>query len=444
MAYKVFFDGPNTYNPLITFHYKGANPNLIDYLIQFINEESARLQEVFVALYIFNNKYLYQQLKSLARQGVKINVISIPLEGYDTKNAKTLIQDDFEQPVYNTPQSKLSLATEIYEDILISDLPNFHMYFFPHVFVRSSKVRPFSRGVLPYSLHIKSFYFKKKNGRTALALTSSNLAVRDQTKFENLIIVDGKKGPMASEQFFRDLMGQSIPIHRFDLSADYNSYPITIKPKIHNAFNQFSAPFYENSNTEIEHFVMERMNAATNKVYCIAQHLSAFKYRIPKEASTDTNSTEEKDGVLVALIKAAKRGLEVKCLSQTYINAEGNPIEGATAPSNTHQFKRFIKVYKELYSAEYAVNDKIHSKYIIIDNELLVLTFNLTASQFMYLPEVEIDRFDHLPGASYKGIHSEVGQLLHIKDPDVVEQYVQNFNSIWEDGTTIKVQSAKT
>ena len=85
------------------------------------------------------------------------------------------------------------MAEAIYNRIKSSRNSNFNLFIFPHMYIRSPRVRPFSRGDMPYSLHAKSIFIKYKNGGGAVGLTSSNLATRDMVKDEMMLLVEGMK-----------------------------------------------------------------------------------------------------------------------------------------------------------------------------------------------------------------------------------------------------------
>ena len=42
-----------------------------------------------------------------------------------------------------------------------------------------------------------------------------------------------------------------------------------------------------------------------------------------------------------------------------------------------------------------------------------------------------IEKFDHIPDLAYRGIHSEVGQFMMIRDPALCEALIENFNQVW-------------
>ena len=74
----------------------------------------------------------------------------------------------------------------------------------------------------------------------------------------------------------------------------------------------------------------------------------------------------------------------------------------------------------------YCANKNIHSKFIVADDHLIVTSFNYTPTQFIYLGHVDIPEFYHVPGHSYEGIHSEVGQMIILEDRKFADLLILN------------------
>lgn len=78
----------------------------------------------------------------------------------------------------------------------------------------------FSRGELPYSLHAKTFYIRMKDGSAKVAITSSNLAVRDAIKNEIMVIADCSDQEKENSQvFFNELIKNSETLLKFKEDA---------------------------------------------------------------------------------------------------------------------------------------------------------------------------------------------------------------------------------
>jgi len=252
MPFKAYFDGPNNYRGKYNFYTQGSSPKLLENLISIIEENKEDLLEVNLCWYLFNNRILHDFLKNISLAGIKVNIVTIPLQGYDASNPKNLI-DLKTQNRLNDSVTKYDLAKSIFGEIFKSnEYSNYNIYFFPHLYVRSSRVKKFSRGKLPYSMHLKAAYLKKKNG-SIITLSSSNLAVRDLVKYESMVVVEDE--PQYYEnvsKFFSDIISSSINIKDYNSGFDMtcNNYDFIEATNNSNSF--FTAPFYFDSANLLE------------------------------------------------------------------------------------------------------------------------------------------------------------------------------------------------
>ena len=159
MPFSVYFDSPRR-GKKITFYKQGGSPELLQQLINYIDTNKEDIEEIDFCWYLFNNKILYDYLKDIATADIKVNIITIPRAGYDIRNPKRL--EDFNSGEKSEKHySKYDLASEIFSDAFYDEkTPNLQLSFFPHIYVRSKYVKQFSRGDLPYSLHIKTCFIK--------------------------------------------------------------------------------------------------------------------------------------------------------------------------------------------------------------------------------------------------------------------------------------------
>jgi hypothetical protein len=442
MPIKAYFDGPTNYTGKFNFYEQGGSPHLLDILISIIEENKNELIEINFCWYLFNNNILHNYLKSISDEGVKVNVITIPLEGYDNQNPKQL--KDLKTGNINSAVTKYSLAKTIFKEMYLSqNYANYNIYFFPHIFVRSERIRKFSRGKLPYSLHIKSAYFKKKNGSNII-LSSSNLAVRDLVKHESLInIEDEVIYEESMKKFFSDLIKNSINIKSY--SAGYNTTCNTynfIKPK--KAKNTFiTAPFYFDSSNELEISILDHIYKAKKRIIICAQHLAAYNYYFNSRFHSSINTHENKRGMLGAVIDMARKGIKTTCLSQTFSdpNNVASNYKGINfrKPVNISNFQQFYNELSNSKNADYYVNESLHSKFIIIDNKLIYCTYNFTPTQFIFLDKVNIPSFQEMPDISYYGTHCEVSAHIIIENPSIVNSFINHVSTIIKLSETTKV-----
>ncbi len=435
---KVIFDSPDLYAGKFDFYSDGSSPKLLRELSDFLMNNSNEISKICFASYLFNNEKLHQCFKDLNELGIDIEVFSIPLEGYDNTKPKRIIDLQSRNDVFPNVMSKYDLAYPIYEEMKNIDIDGYTLYVFPHMYIRSEWVNPFSRGAMPYSLHTKSIYIKLKNGKSYSALTSSNLAVRDLVKDECLLILENdEEACRSSEAFFSALKDNSILVRDFDENASYYDYQIALKPYDRHTNNLFTAPFFEDSPVVAENRVTSLIKAAKERIYICAQHICAIDYTYIKgyETGRSDNERVEKAGFLSEVLKKAEEGLDVRCVSQTFVDSNGN-THGCRRPQNTAGFRKFIGRYSQQKNAKYAANESVHSKYIIIDDTLIVTTCNFTPTQFIYLKHVDIPKFKKIPNISYKGIHSEVGQFIFIENPKACKVFKKNFEYLWDKKNT--------
>lgn len=437
--YKVCYDSPNNYAGKYDFYSSGSSPQILKELIEYIDSNRDRIKSIYLALYLFNNNILHNYLKDIARQGIKVCVVSIPLEGYDDTKPKN-IKDLESNCITNYNATKYSLAKAIYDEF-DRDLSNYKLFVFPHIYIRSSRVNPFSRGNLPYSLHIKSIYIEFKDGNGTVGLTSSNLAVRDLVKEEMMLLVeDDIKAVNEAKLFFEDLISRSYNVVDFDETQDWFHYNVDkVRKGRYYLGNYYSSPFYINSPCDMERGLSSLISKAKERVYVCAQHICAYNYFIDGafESNNSENRGRREEGLLGVLLGKAKEGIDIKCISQTFVDEKGTPLPGGRKPENKNSFINFIKAYNSHENCKYSVNINVHSKFMVIDDTAVVTTCNFTPTQFIYLDNVNIDSFEKIPNTSYSGIHAEVGQFLATRNPFLVEDLTSYFNRLWSDKETI-------
>lgn len=443
MSFKAFFDGPDNYQGKFNFYAQGSSPKLLEHIISIIEENRDELLEVNLCWYLFNNKSLHEFFKEISTSGIKVNIVTIPLEGYDASNPKSLL-DLHTHKELEPPVTKYDLAKDIFKEVYKSNAyPNYNIYFFPHLYVRSKRVKKFSRGKLPYSMHLKAAYLKKKNG-CIIALSSSNLAVRDLVKYESMVLIeDEPKYQENLSRLFSDMINNSIPIRDYDSSYNKscNTYSFIETSNDVNSF--FTAPFYFDSANVLEETLIDLINRAENRIVICAQHLAAFNYNFDASFHSKRAENEKRKGILGAIIEKAQRGVKTTCISQTFAPTENMANEFRNVefrqPANTRYFRQFYEQLSKTENASYYVNENLHSKYIIIDDLLVFCTYNFTPTQFSFLDNVYIEKFDEMPIESYKGIHCEVAGHLVISDKNTVQAFMANADLISNSAETIRV-----
>ncbi len=437
----IYFENPSSYpgqeeSPKRVFS-EGTSPALLRQFMDYLDRNRGRIKSVTLCLYLYNNPKLDLFLKQLAQQGIDVTVISIPLAGYDNQGTSDVYDLDTMRPTAYR-QTKMDYARCIYQQAKQGNYRNFHLCIFPHVYVRSTRMRSFSRGEYPYSLHIKMAYIAFQDKPGTICMSSSNFALRDEVKDDFLLFVEDDRGLCQCTEQFLERMKQYAPrIYHFDENGDHLHFRIRKEPPVATRDLYYLAPFYDNAQAMAERRLCELIRGARERIYICAQHICAYNYRVPMQFSS-TPMEPVHPGFLADVIAKAKEGLKVSCLSQTFVDAAGNTLPGCRAPLNTQAFQEFITKINESENAAYDINSSVHSKFLVVDDTVVLTTCNFTPTQFIYLDKVE------LPAIPYSGIHSEVGMFLFLQDADLARKLIANFQDIHSRRDTIHYKAAGT
>lgn len=417
------FGDPDIYNDL------GCSPMLLEHFCAWLSSLRENISSLKIALYLFNNRILYSALKDLADRGCEIHIYSIPLEGYDDDKPLPITNHQNSMPLGT--HTKLHFAAQIYTDVLKSNNPHLHFHIVPHMYLRSDKVRAFSRGNMPYSLHCKTFFLRCKNGSAFAGLTSSNMAVRDAQKIEMAYVTSLNQPEIQSaSDFFDGLKENSVPIGDFRPSADYNHFRIVKRPAPRVSGIMYIAPFYEDSAPAFENRLIQMIRKAKSRIIVCAQHICAYHYTYSGKfpARPADGSLVHKDGFLKDVLDMANSGISTKLLSQTY--ADSNGTHGCRSPQNRASFIRFVTDAQNTQNCNYYVNPNLHAKFIVIDDIVIATTCNFTPTQFIYLPNVNIPTFENIPNTSYSGIFCEFGAYFVRQSQKLADYLVAYANDI--------------
>ena len=435
----ILFDDPGHYPMHHPYPFKGSSPKFINALKDFLYTYAKKIKSLQIALYLFNNLELHHLFQELAQQGIEINVVSIPLEGYDNTSPQKILKEDGSE-AFKDKKTKYDLATIIYKSFP-REANNYRLFLFPHTYIRSHRIKSFSRGKIPYSLHIKSLLIEFHSGDYISGIFSSNLAVRDAIKHDTFVLYPiNKNEAITHVDFFRHLIENSVPVTEYEEPSNMINTAITIKKQSESSSVHFIAPFYWNSPEKAQQIILELIEKAQHRIWIVGQHISAYTYNIPLnyKVKTETNSKISKKGFLFQVVQKGKIGLDIQCISQTYSGNQDTNRNFRQA-ANKHSFSQFTEAFKKVPNAAYFVNPKVHSKYIIIDDKVIITTFNYTPTQFIYLPYVEINNFEHINNLQYRGIFSEVGQMKILEKKSDCECFVRNFEFLKTREETIQV-----
>ena len=153
----------------------------------------------------------------------------------------------------------------------------------------------------------------------------------------------------------------------------------------------YTAPFYQNSSSIFEDNLIKVISQATKQIIVCAQHISAYKYSFEGGfiSPNEPFGYISKEGFLYEVLKKAKTGVQTIFISQTYVDEAGD--HGCRTPENKTSFIKFTSAAKNV-GCKYYVNSDIHSKFIVVDNHVILTTCNFTPTQFIYLKNVNIEK----------------------------------------------------
>ena len=406
------------------FYQWGSSVELLKKFFDFLDREADNISEIYLSMRLYNNGVLHEKMKAFANRGIKVTVISIPLEGYDNNYPKKIYEYGTNE-TYCHNVTIYSLAKEIYEDIERWNNENYILRIFDHTYVRISSLRyknSFSERMLPYSLFTKSIYIKYKDGKTVTGLTSSDLAVGYQPKDEIMLLVeDTLASRETSEMFFSNLLMHSVRLSDWRNPHPNYHYEMETVDGGNVGMNYFTAPFIQDSPIKMEEKIRDIIFGAQERIYICAEHLSAFSYHALKGS---------RPGIFGAVFDKCRQGIKAKCLSQAYMDTDGDS-RGQRKPISVKDFTKLIKQVDQLETCNYSVNKYVHAKFIVVDNIIIVGTGDYTPTEFIY-GNVSTDKSmrSNSSGISYKGKYSKVNHYIIMEDGGLAEQLIGFFNEI--------------
>jgi hypothetical protein len=428
-----------------------GNQAALNFLLDKIKASVSEISEIHLALYLFNNENLYDEMAALSKKGIKITITSIPLFGYEEKKAVSA------EKVYSRATNDGCL------DLLI----------FPHVYQWYATRYVRGRSGLAYSLHIKAGLIKYKNSTCGMFLTSGNMAVHDGVHSETAIFIQDVLTAPSSEafsQFFKELEGRSKSAKEYinetkSLDQEMNAVfdfsfvggsGTGIVPSA-SPYIFFTAPFIKYGNIGSNHYaremIVDLIDRATKRVYLCTQHLH------------DVSPYDGYSGktLIQSLVEARQRGLDVQCIKQSESKSLTDKKRASFAECHLH--------YNHIPQK---INSVIHDKFILIDDAAVVTTSNFTATNFGWgeakemvlgLPVEDFQKAKEVTNAaksfygitdetvtcsiSPKGVaavvkrvdnFSEVNGFIVTKNAEVIKSLENYFNQLWSHPNTKDVQ----
>jgi hypothetical protein len=355
---RIYGEIPDEYSPQGSDY--GSNLKIYHDIINELKEKEELIEELHLALYLFNNLHLLNELIRLASKSVKVVVTSLPLTGYDKR--------------------KINAARQVYTAVPINT--SFDLLIFPHMYVWYGA--EYAGGGASYSFHVKSGVIKYKDGTAKVFITSGNLAPGDPTHSEVAAFIESDShSPYVKpfELFFAEIERRAKPYkdyaHQvgglsenlqqvFDFAFVGGANPVNYHDNdVSCAF--FTSPFINIEGIGSNHYarlrIVKAIKSARRRVLLCAQHVHDI-------APFDSFAGE----TLIKALKGAKASnpsIDVKILKQ--VSSAGLADKRRAA---------FVEAHLEYAGIKQRENKFVHDKFIIADDTIIVTTGNLTATQF--------------------------------------------------------------
>jgi hypothetical protein len=356
--FRIYNRVPDEYGAHGTIY--GSNALIYQDIINELKGREDHIDEVHLALYLFNNVHLYKELFRLAVKGAKIVIVSLPLTGYDKRKIKD--------------------AERVYESVLKDD--SLSLLIFPHMYVWYGA--EYAGGGAAYSFHVKAGIIRYKDGTARVFLTSGNLAPGDPTHSETAIFIEAEAQSPYIEPFtafFDHLEKVSKPykdyseqVHGldsnlqqvFDFTFVGGLYEINYSAsQASSAF--FTAPFVKIEGIGSNHYarlrIVSAIKSARERVLLCAQHIHDLS---PFNGFTG-------DTIIKALITAKKDNPEINAKVLKQVSSAGLADKRRAA---------FVEAHLDYAGILQRENKLVHDKFVIADDTIIITTSNFTATQF--------------------------------------------------------------
>ena len=416
--YHTVFDSPSAYFHEEDVYVQGSSPAILAACMQWIKERAEQLDTIYVSLTQFNNEALHEYFIELSQQGVFIHLITQPISGFSEEDIPELKNLVTGQAPHNAATSPYGLARPIFASHYKELYKNYRLHVFPHLNILSAKDYP------SLSLSTNVFLLLYKSGGGAIGYSTSDMSVGNPVKENCFITVEEDWGLLkTTHRFFECLLQNAIPIKLFDFQRKYND--LILKPveiaQDSKAF--YTAPFLINSTAFAEKAIVDLVKKATKRICIHAPEISAYEYKVDGRFHEDyENEIIEHYGFLRPVLEVAAGGVSVQCLAKAW---------------ESEASKAFLSMAHYTDNILFKKHSKAQLSFMLIDDQLLTSNNVFTAEIFIYLNDVQIDKFDGSPEENYNGIYAKMGQYLLITDEKVVLKFEQLFNDKWDRGVEL-------
>ena len=411
--YNLIFDGPDKYFLADDIYRQGNAPAILTNWIHFLKERKKQISELYISLPQFNNVELHEFLKTLAASGIQIKLVTRPIKTFSAKDF--FIPKDLAtgQLANDSATTAYACARPIFAQHYKHEIENFNLHLFPHLNIRSATGNPFAALGKHYSLKLNCFLALYKNGGGAIAQSSASLAVGFPVKNSQSIIVEEDWTLLKStHRFFQALIKNSIPVKDFDFEKNYNELLLEIQSVSQDRRVFFTAPFIKASTTHVEEVLTNLIKKSKQRIYIFGKNINAYEYLLDGSFHTEfPNEVEEHFGFLRPVVEMAAAGVEVKCLSKN------KPTDA----------KAFLEVIPHTANIKLATNPTVNFSFMIVDELLVISSGDWSVSDFIYLDDVQIEKFEENREENFMGVFAALSMFLVIREEGIVRRFLDYF-----------------
>ena len=419
-SYQCVFDTPQNYLQTDDYFLQGCTPGLLNFLLEYLQKKEEQLTEVFISTPAYNNIPLHQELQKLADGGVRINLVTRPIDSFANDQPRLVIDLVGNKPAFDVARNAYRVAREVFGDLYKHPKENFDFRVFPHLAIHDHEGNPFLQGHQPYSLHLTAILLIYKQGGGAVLFSSSDLSVGKPLQEGHLILAEEDwKLLQNSRRFFQELMNHSVRLQDFDFHKRYSDYPIPTLAIDQHLPVFFLAPFYHDSPSQAEEELVTRIREAKEKIYILSPDINCYEYEVDGHFhSTLEDELIEHYGFLRVVLERAAAGVAVKFLCKNW-------------PGEDRHFQEFQRIAKATQNNQFARNPEIASTFMVVDDQVILSSSSFQPDAFVYLDQVRIQGFTEAEQEGYSGIFSTTSFFWLIEDSTCVKAYDQYFGKLW-------------
>ncbi|MEL6922529.1 MAG: hypothetical protein AAFO94_00660 [Bacteroidota bacterium] len=421
--YQCHIDGPDRYFDPNDIYRQGNSPAALAAVQTLLQQRREQLSEVFVCLRRFNNEALHGSLLGLSQQGIAVRLICQPIDALsenpmsEMKDLMTGLRvEEGESSLIS--QSAYALARPIFAAHYKTTYPNFQLHFFPHLNIRSAAGNPFNKSAKPYSLENDVILLLYKSGGGAVVYLTADCSVGEPVAESVCMVVEDDWSLLkTTHRFFQILLRNAVPLKHFDFKRKYNDLILRPEAIAQDESGFYTAPFMTESTAFAELAVTKLIRSAQRRIWIYAPEVSAYEYTVDGHYHEDyENEIIEHYGFLRPATEMAAAGVELRCLAKDFDS------EAATA---------FIAMAQYTANVTLRTHAGVGCSFILVDGVLLLSNGAFDPEVFIYLNDVQIEKFDAASDTNFTGIYAKMRQYLRISDAGVVQQFESLFDNKW-------------